>query len=149
MASKWNDPLHNLYEHIFLTDSCWLWTGSMDKDGYGIFTIKQKKLPAHRASYILHVGEIPHGLYTLHTCHNPSCVNPHHLKVGTQKDNIQDQIDIGTNVGKARLNAKITIEDLIYVQQSNKPAKELAVELNIPISSINNARRNRSKKYAC
>jgi len=149
MASKWNDPLHNFHEHVYITDECWLWTGCLDKNGYGIGAINTKKIAAHRVSWLLYYGDIKDGHYILHNCHNPSCVNPLHLRQGTQYDNIQDQIKLGTNVGKARLNAKITIEELKYVQQSKKSAKELALELNIPIPSINNARRTRSKKYVC
>jgi len=136
VASKWNNPLHNFYEHVFITDNCWWWTGCIDKDGYGVSAIKQKKLPAHRVSWLLHNGDIKDGHYILHTCHNPSCVNPLHLKQGTQYDNIQDQIKLGTNVGKARLTAKLNEDDVRYIRKSEKSTKEFALRFNVSVCCV-------------
>jgi len=131
VASKWNDPIHNFYEHVEKTDTCWLWTGCLDKDGYGVASIKQKKLAAHRAAYILFVGEIPNGRYVLHGCNNTSCVNPEHLRLGTQQDNVNDQIVAGTNTGKNRITAKLNENLVRSIRSSNKPYRELAKELGV------------------
>ena len=69
---------------------CWLWTGCVKAHGYGVIFIKNKTQYAHRVSWELHRGPIPDGLFVLHHCDVPSCVNPEHLFTGTQKDNIQD-----------------------------------------------------------
>jgi|WetSurMetagenome_2_1015567.scaffolds.fasta_scaffold29718_5 hypothetical protein len=69
---------------------CWIWSKWLDKDGYGRMTFKGKKYAAHRLSRIVNNGEIPYNLYVLHKCDNPSCVNPDHLFLGTQQDNIDD-----------------------------------------------------------
>lgn len=77
-------------------DKCWLWTGAVSKDpknAYGHFYWNGRSVKAHRASYELLVAPIPDGLQVLHNCpdgDNPRCVNPSHLFVGTQGDNIQD-----------------------------------------------------------
>lgn len=147
MASKWNDPIHNFYDHVFLTTDCWLWTGAIDKNGYGISAIKQRKISAHRVSYLLHYGEIPPNLYVLHTCHNPSCVNPNHLKIGTQKDNIQDQINIGTHVGKNRSAAKLTENDVQYIRTSSKSYIDIAKELSVSKHCIWDVLNYRSWKH--
>lgn len=131
MASKWNDPTHNFYEHVEKTDSCWFWTGYKDKDGYGIASIKQKKLAAHRAAHILFIGPIPENMLVLHNCNNSSCVNPDHLRLGTQKENIADQIKAGTNVGKNRITAILNETLVKYIRSSNKPYRELATELGV------------------
>jgi len=71
---------------------CWIWTGASDSKGYGRMASGFKKSPlkAYRVSYELFVGIIPDGLVVRHKCDVTSCVNPNHLEVGTQKDNMQD-----------------------------------------------------------
>lgn len=73
-------------------DSCWEWTASKNKWGYGKFGVKGKHLGSHRVALTLHNNqEIPDGLSVLHRCDNPTCVRPSHLFTGTQKDNMQDK----------------------------------------------------------
>lgn len=70
---------------------CWLWEGRTDKDGYGITSYKCKAMKTHRASWIVFRGEIPKGFCVCHKCDNPSCINPDHLFVGTNLDNVKDR----------------------------------------------------------
>lgn len=74
---------------------CWLWGGSQQTDGYGnIFYSKQKGVRlAHRVSYELYVKSIPKGLQVLHKCDVTFCVNPEHLFLGTQLENIKDRVN--------------------------------------------------------
>ena len=69
---------------------CILYTGALDKYGYGKFTIGSKHVTAHRASYELLVGKIPQGLLILHSCDNRSCIRPNHLRPGNPIDNVKD-----------------------------------------------------------
>jgi hypothetical protein len=66
---------------------CWVWVGSQNGLGYGETRIDGRKVYAHRASYALLVGEIPKGMVLDHVCHNPSCVNPEHLRPCTRSEN--------------------------------------------------------------
>lgn len=68
-------------------NSCWEWTGKLDKDGYGCTTWRRKSLRAHRFSYETYVGLIPDGMVIDHLCRNRRCVNPEHLEPVTVGEN--------------------------------------------------------------
>lgn len=71
-------------------DGCWYWTGYALR-GYGTLTHNKKVIRAHRLSYMHFVGEIIGDNVIMHLCDNKLCVNPHHLKQGTQLENIKDR----------------------------------------------------------
>ena len=81
--------------HVYKTDSGhWIWLGC-SCGRYGKFFINNKVDRAHRVSYKIYIGEIPEGLYVLHTCDIPLCVNPQHLFLGDQFDNMRDMSNKG------------------------------------------------------
>jgi hypothetical protein len=104
---------------------CWEWRGSRNADGYGILHAGQgpgKFLRAHRVSWEVHCGHIPGGLSVLHRCDNPPCVNPAHLYVGTQQQNVIDRANRkrgkeNRQDGSANDNAKLTEADVIAIRE--------------------------------
>jgi hypothetical protein len=75
---------------------CWLWTGARNDNGYGHLYAEGRMVYAHRLSWELHNGaEVSPDLEVMHACDNPPCVNPGHLSVGTQADNMADMIRKG------------------------------------------------------
>lgn len=70
---------------------CLLWTGTYLRSGYGQIELNQQKHRAHRLSWEVANGRtIPEGMVVLHKCDVPACINPDHLKIGSQKDNLED-----------------------------------------------------------
>ncbi len=90
-------------------NGCWKWTDKPVKNGYAQFGIGGKSYRANRISYSLFKGKIPKGKFVLHHCDNPICVNPKHLFIGTQKDNIRDCINKGRfTIGSKNGCSKLT-----------------------------------------
>ncbi len=81
-------------------NGCWVWTGCVNADGYGIADLKAvcSSRLAHRISFTLLCGPILKGACVLHRCDNPPCVNPDHLFLGKDKDNVHDMLKKGRHV---------------------------------------------------
>lgn len=96
------EVLNRFWAKIHKTDSCWLWTAGKKIDGYGKFKIHGQCVLAHRVSYAIHYGSFPKSNLILHSCDNPSCVNPAHLRIGTQSDNISEAWSKGRMTGNLK-----------------------------------------------
>lgn len=114
------------YERFFekvaygLSD-CWYWVGHIDQIGYGRFAyINENK--AHRASYRMFKGNIPLSLKVLHKCDVRNCVNPDHLFLGTQKENVQDMYRKGRQrivpqIGESNGSSKLKESDILKIRE--------------------------------
>lgn len=125
-------------ETLSLTD-CVPWSGKRDRDGYGTIG----KVRAHRQAYIDAYGDIPDGLHVLHECDNPPCVNPAHLRLGTNLDNIQDKVRKGRARGQGKgskhTNSKLTEADVTWIRESELPLSEMADILGVSVPTVSEA----------
>jgi hypothetical protein len=76
-------------------DACWNWTGAVSGGGYGSFRWNGLSRRTHRISFELVNGPAPQGMYICHSCDNRLCVNPAHLWLGTNRDNLLDMMQKG------------------------------------------------------
>lgn len=86
------------WDHVEKTEGCWLWTGGINKWGYGTVGFKGHTCNAHRVSYALAMLDgmmPPRELQVCHACDNRRCVRPDHLWLGTALENTQDKIRKG------------------------------------------------------
>lgn len=89
--------IERFWSKVDKTETCWNWTGTRGHYGHGSMKIDGKNIGAHRVSYTLSVGPIPDGLVIDHICHNPSCVNPGHLRAVGQKQNMENRTGAHSN----------------------------------------------------
>lgn len=123
---------------------CWLWTGAVKELGYGVIGLgrrEQGTAKAHRVSYELYKGKIPDGMSILHSCDNPSCVNPAHLSVGTLSDNMRDCVKKGRNFcpdnsGEKASWAKLTAESVADIRRKEMTGPQYAKKYGVSKSAI-------------
>ena len=96
--------INAIYNNIQKKDGCWLWIGSTHRSGYGMIYYKGKSWQAHRVLFTLEkrkeyndpFWEIPDNLLLRHKCNNKNCCNPQHLILGTDKDNINLDLEFSS-----------------------------------------------------
>ena len=142
------------WDRVLKTDNCWYWLGSISVDGYGQYNIsvngKGTTRAAHRISWEEHNGAIPPGMFVLHNCDFRPCVNPKHLFLGTQSDNLKDMDRKGRRVAgrrPGRSHSKLSPEQALDIKKRWKSGGvkqiELAKEYGMSTSAINHIIRGR------
>lgn len=119
---------------------CWEWRAWRIKTGYGAMNAGGKRFLAHRLAYVFYVGPIEGGLFVLHRCDNPCCVNPRHLFLGTQADNMADMDAKNRRVFRGILNA----EQVQEIRRSAEPIQVLADRFGVTKEAVIKAARGKS-----
>ena len=132
---------------------CWIWTGCINRGGYGWAAYKGRARTAHRVAWMLLHGDLPRHLHVCHKCDNRACVNPAHLWVGTQQENNRDCIEKGRHrspIGSERAWAVLDEAAVAYIRAQPKRRGllyELAEKFGVKHSTIHNARGGRVWKH--
>lgn len=118
-------PLQERFSRFYvrgLPDECWIWIGTKNAGGYGTFVAgvwkkNRSTHVAHRIAYVLNGKEIPAGYVVRHKCDTRACVNPSHLELGLQKDNVDDAVERGNlNCGEKNGNNKYTRGQILQIR---------------------------------
>ena len=138
--------------YVKRSEGCWPWLGYKDSNGYGRLNVNGIPQLASRVSYLLHYGDVPKGKSVCHKCDNPICVNPDHLFIGTQADNVADMHSKGRArkravSGEAHGNAILTEDDVRQILRSPLSVPELAVKFNMSRTTIYGVRKRKSWKH--
>jgi hypothetical protein len=155
------------WDKVDKSGDCWNWKGAADRKGYGKFSIgpsrnkdgsrRNSMVSAHRVAYLLANGPIPdgkgtHGTCVLHKCDNPKCVNPNHLFLGTNADNVHDMDAKGRRVnaglkGESHGCSILTEQQVCEIFKRNSSGestqKQLAKEYGVSIATVNHIMRGR------
>jgi hypothetical protein len=123
---------------------CWVWIGTTTVRGYGQIISNNRKHYAHRASYEAFIGEIPKDMHVCHACDNVYCVNPAHLFLGTQKQNLEDMARKGRSTkGERNPMSKLNkedVKDIKYLFSTGLSDSEISIEFSVCRQTINNIR---------
>lgn len=140
----------DLKYRIDKNSGCWLWRGASAVDGRGRINSgggDGPTLAAHRAAYELYIGPIPVGLHVCHHCDNPPCCNPHHLFLGTHKDNMADCASKGRTSkhprpkGEANYMAKLTEKAVLEIRSSADTNRVLGKRYGVSHAAIGYVKR--------
>lgn len=128
------------------TAGCWLWQAGKYVKGYGMFNVgrndgRQHTEYAHRIAYVLAKGDIPQGLVVMHSCDTPACVNPAHLSLGTQGDNIRDGVSRGRYSVPRLPRRKLTDAQVHEIRQSSERGCRLAPRFGVSTALVSMIRR--------
>lgn len=134
-------------------DDCLIWPLAPQSNGYGHHWMRSGSRGAHRVSYEIFNGPIPSGLVVCHSCDNRSCVNPEHLWVGTQQQNLNDMksknrdMRVGSKNGRSKLN-EVHVKNIKSLLKTNTVSqKELANKYKVSTSVICDIANNNSWRH--
>lgn len=127
---------------------CWLWTGHLNRLGYGLLYLHGKQVPAHRAALILFTRLPQPGENALHRCDNPPCVNPDHLYFGSQSENALDAYKRGRRpLGENHATAKLCDIDIAYIRLSKETNRALGIKYGVGYGTIGQVRRRETWQH--
>lgn len=131
---------------------CWLWNRAL-VGGYGCVSVRGKKIKAHRWSYRLARGPIQRGLVVMHICDTPACVNPGHLRLGTQVENVLDTVSKRRHKGapgESNAKAKLTTRQVSEIRRrslSGETRVSLSRQFGVSASMVSQIARGKAWKH--
>lgn len=105
---------------------CQEWTGGRVNGKYGRFTEDYVPQEAHRLAYAIEYGEVPEGVWVLHSCDNPPCCNPAHLRLGGNTENVMDRVARGRGLfGQDHPRTQLRDDDVLAIRAAVAAGEDL------------------------
>lgn len=138
----------DFYKSVTENNGCLEWKRYLNKHGYGYINYDGKSWSIHRLSYFINYGEIPKNKWVLHKCDNRKCVNPSHLYLGDNKQNVKDRVERNRGaIAERNASSKLKIEQVILIKSMQGTLRSIAEKFNVGISTIDDIKRGRTWKY--
>lgn len=127
----WSRVNKNAPTQSHMQTNCWEWTGAINSCGYGSIYIDGRSITTHRYSYMQAFGPVNGGLFVCHRCDVRHCVNPEHLFLGTNRDNVVDMYQKGRGAagrsevskklgGVRHFNAKLSMAQVAAIRDAHR-----------------------------
>jgi hypothetical protein len=145
----WEGMVRAMLSNVLVNQStgCWLWQGSRDSWGYGHIKHNGRYFSTHRLSWMVHNGPIEK-MQVLHSCDVRNCINPDHLFLGTQKDNLADMAKKGRgSFGENHWKTSLTEQQVISIRADKRLQREIAQDFCISPKSVGAIQKGRSWKF--
>lgn len=143
---KQDTVYERFWRKVIVTETCWLWKNAKNNKGYGRLSDGVSVQCSHRIAWAMFRGSIPANIMVLHGCDTPLCVNPNHLFLGTQLDNVRDMMNKGRSNfwpghhGERHVRAKLTDaaarEIVEQIAAGIATRKELAVRWGVSYATV-------------
>lgn len=146
------NTIERLLSKVEKSEGCWNWMARKTPQGYGRISVGNVNKLAHRVAFELMVGPIGN-LHVLHRCDNPSCVNPAHLWLGTNADNVADKVSKGrepSHIGENNNRSRLTPNDVLEIRskfRSGVSRSELAKKYGIVPAYVNQIASNKAWRH--
>jgi len=141
--------IDRFWKRVRKTESCWIWTGTATRKGYGTFYLWQNvPIRSHRFSWMIHFGDVPEESLVCHHCDNRLCVRPDHLFVGSHLDNQRDKVEKrrharGSRIANAKLDndrARAILKRIFHGDSHSRIARDFGVSAST-VSLISRGKR--------
>ncbi|MDR3571233.1 MAG: HNH endonuclease [Candidatus Pacebacteria bacterium] len=130
------------------SETCWLWTGAIDSDGYGAFSYAMTTKRAHREALRLSGVPVPKGAFVCHNCDNPTCVNPNHLYVGTPQSNVEDAVARDRICKGEKVHfSKLTEASVVQIRAAVGTHEQIAVVFGISPANVSMIRTRKTWRH--
>lgn len=147
------------WEKVNKTAGCWIWEGALGRKGYGRFVTSSGLVGAHRVAYQLANGPFDLAMFVCHSCDNPKCVNPAHLFLGSNHDNMVDMIAKKRNVNQQKTHCPLGHEYsgtnlIIRTRQGRanyrvcRACEVINKSRRMAVKSVNSKQKNGNSKFS-